>query len=289
MNHTIKLAVASALLSTSSLISTTTYAEGTFSITSGVDYSTGKYGQAESTDITYVPFIGKYEANNTTLKLTVPWVKITGPGDVVGGSSPIVVGSSNRPTTTESGLGDVVFSATQSIAQIGEKNPLLLDITGKVKFATASTSKGLGTGKNDYTVELDAYKQIIKPVTVFADIGYKKLGDPSGLNLNNVWFGSAGVAFKLSQETSTGFMADIRQATLDSSQPLRELTLFLTHKLNATYKLQSYITSGNSDASTDLGGGIMLGITFQSVTQLAILSGSLPQHSKNFVFRSSTR
>ena len=262
MNQNLKLAVASALLSAVCLTSNPTYAEGTFSMTSGVDYSSGKYGQTESTDITYVPFIGKYEINNTTLKLTVPWVKITGPGDVVGGSNPVVLGSSNRPITTESGLGDIVFSATQSIAQIGDKSPLLLDLTGKVKFATASTSKGLGTGKNDYTIELDAYKQIIKPITVFADIGYKKLGDPTGVNLNNVWFGSAGVAFKLSQATTTGLMVDVRQATLDTSQPLRELTLFLTHKLNATYKLQSYLTSGSSDASTDLGGGIMLGITF---------------------------
>ena len=245
-----------------SMVPISSYAEGKLSLTSGVDYSTGKYGQSEATDITYIPFIAKYDTGNTTLKLTVPWVKITGPGDVVGGNTPIVIGSSNRPISTESGLGDIVFSATQTIAQFGESNPLLLELTGKVKFATASSSKGLGTGENDYIVTLDAYKSISTAVTIFGDVGYKILGDPSGINLNNVWYGSAGFAYKLSPATSAGMMVDIRQATMNTSQPLRELTVFLTHKFNANYKLQTYLTSGNTDASTDLAGGLMLGWMF---------------------------
>lgn len=262
MNYKTKLKITSLLMYSISMVPLSSYAEGKLSLTSGVDYSTGKYGQSEATDITYIPFIAKYDTGNTTLKLTVPWVKITGPGDVVGGNTPIVIGSSNRPITTESGLGDIVFSATQTIAQFGESNPLLLELTGKVKFATASSSKGLGTGENDYIVTLDAYKSISTAVTIFGDVGYKILGDPSGINLNNVWYGSAGFAYKLSPATSAGMMMDIRQATLNTSQPLRELTVFLTHKFNANYKLQTYLTSGNTDASTDLAGGLMLGWMF---------------------------
>jgi hypothetical protein len=262
MTYKIKLKITIIFVSATSFLPLSSYAEGQFSLTSGVDYSNGKYGQSQSTDITYIPFIAKYDTGNTTLKLTVPWVKITGPGDVVGGNAPIVIGSSNRPITTESGLGDVVFSATQTIAQFGENKPLLLELTGKIKFATASSSKGLGTGENDYTVELDGYKPINKATTLFGDIGYKKLGDPSGINLNNVWYGSAGLAYKFTPATSAGMMADIRQATMNTSQPLRELTVFLTHKFNTNYKLQSYLTSGNTDSSSDLGGGLMFGCTF---------------------------
>lgn len=262
MTYKIKLKITILFISAISFLPLPSYAEGKFSLTSGVDYSTGKYGQSQSTDITYIPFIAKYDTGDTTLKLTVPWVKITGPGDVVGGNAPIVIGTSNRPITTESGLGDVVFSATQTIAQFGESNPLLLDLTGKVKFATASSSKRIGTGENDYTAELDGYKTINKSTTLFGDIGYKKLGDPTGVNLNNVWYGSAGFAYKFNPATSVGMMADIRQATMNTSQPLRELTVFLTHKFTANYKLQSYLTSGNTNASSDLGGGLMLGWMF---------------------------
>lgn len=262
MHNKTNVAITSSLLASLTLLPGLALAEGTFNLSTGVDYSTGKYGQSDSTDITYIPFMAKYEINDTTLKLTVPWLKITGPGDVVGGDAPIVVGKSNRPVTTQSGLGDIVFAATHTIAQLGEVSPLILDLTGKIKFATASTSKGLGTGENDYTVELDAYKPLNKAATAFGDIGYKLMGDPAGINLNNVWFASAGFSYRLNPSTSTGIMADLRQATLSTSDPLRELTVFLTHKFNSSYKLQSYLTHGYSDTSTDWGGGIILGWMF---------------------------
>lgn len=238
------------------------YADGKFSLTSGVDYSTGQYGQTQSTDIIYVPFTAKYETDNTTFKLTVPWLQITGPGDVVGGDARVVLGKSSRPSVTQSGLGDLVLSATHTFARIGTAKPLILDVTGKIKFATASAGKGLGTGENDYAILLDAYKPIIKNLTVFGGVGYKLMGDPTGLDLHNVWSGSAGFSYKFSPATSAGIMADLRQATLDTTQPLRELTAFSIHKFNDHYKLQSYLTHGFSTSSTDWGGGMMLAYIF---------------------------
>jgi hypothetical protein len=262
MKNKINVATKFAVLITLSIQANLAHANGMFSITSGLDYSTGKYGQSKSTDITYVPFTAKYETDLTTLKLTVPWLSITGPGDVVGADAAIVKQGSSGKTTTESGLGDVVFSATQTIANIGETHPLILDLTGKVKFATASTSKGLGTGKNDYSIALDAYKPLTHALTLFSGLGYKKLGDPTDVNLNNVWFCSAGLSYKINPSSSAGIMADYRQATLNTSYPLREVTAFFTHKFSAPYKLQTYLTHGYSDASTDWGGGVMLGWTF---------------------------
>lgn len=262
MNNKTNAAITGIFLTILSVQSNLSHAEGAFSLTSGIDYSTGKYGQSDSTDITYIPFVAKYETDNTTLKLTVPWVKITGPGDVVGGNAPVVLGTSNRPVTTQEGLGDIVISATHTIAQLGELNPLVLDLTGKVKFATASSSKSLGTGENDYTIAWDAYKPLNQKFTIFGGVGYKLMGDPAGINLNNVWFSSAGLSYKLNPSSSAGFMADTRQATSNTSASLRELTVFLTHKFSENYKLQSYLTHGYSDASTDWGGGVMLGWMF---------------------------
>lgn len=262
MKNKTNIAIIGIILALLTLQTNLAHADGIFSLTSGVDYSTGKYGQKDSTEITYIPFIAKYESDNNTLKLTVPWVSITGPGDVVGGNTPVVLGISNRPVTTQEGLGDIVFAATHTIARLGESNPLILDLTGKVKFATASSAKSLGTGENDYTIELDAYKPLNKSIILFGDVGYKLMGDPAGINLNNVWFGSAGLSYRFNPSTSAGIMADARQATLNTSASLRELTVFLTHKFNPRYKLQSYLTHGYSNASTDWGGGVMLGCTF---------------------------
>jgi hypothetical protein len=258
-----KITLTGTILTCFTLHSNQIYAESKLSLTSGVDYSSGKYGQSQTTEITCIPFIAKYEFDNTTLKLTVPWLQITGPGDVVGGTTaPVVIGTSNRPITTESGLGDIVFTATQTILQTKESNPFILDVTGKVKFGTASAARYLGTGENDYTLELNAYKVLNKTVTLFGDIGYRRMGDSTELKLNNVWLGSAGLSYKLFSSTNLGIMADLKQATQNTSQPLRELTIFATHKFNEHYKLQSYLTHGYSDSSADWGGGVMLGVVF---------------------------
>lgn len=255
---TLKLLISSLFFTSSNL-----YAESKLSLTSGIDYSSGKYGQTQSTKIYCIPLIAKYEIENTTLKLTVPWLQITGPGDVVGGvGSTVVVGNSNRPITTESGLGDIVFSATQTILQTKQTNPLLIDLTGKIKFGTASESKYLGTGENDYTIMLEAYKTLNKSLTLFGDIGYKRMGDSAELNLNNVWIGSAGLSYKLNNANSLGVTADIRQATQNTSEPTRELTIFSSHKFNSQYKIQTYLTHGFSTSSADWGGGVMLGVSF---------------------------
>src|SRR4051812_435575 len=71
-------------------------AEGLTTLSVGADYTTGKYGASDSTDILYIPFTGKYEVGPWTAKLVVPWIRITGPGNVVGapGDTVVVAGES---------------------------------------------------------------------------------------------------------------------------------------------------------------------------------------------------
>jgi len=66
-------------------ISVPAVADDQFSLGAGFAYSTGKYGNAASTGILYLPVTGKYESGNLTLKLTVPYISVTGPGGVVQG------------------------------------------------------------------------------------------------------------------------------------------------------------------------------------------------------------
>ncbi|MHB1231787.1 MAG: hypothetical protein ACYCZQ_04275 [Burkholderiales bacterium] len=226
-----------------------------FSLTSGLDYSSGKYGGTQSTEILYVPLTGKYEMDRWTFKLTVPYIRITGPGGVtrdIGGFK-----TSGTTRTTASGLGDVVAAATYNVYDSGGANAWLIDLTGKVKFGTADETKGLGTGKNDYAAQADIYK-IFDQFTAFGTLGYRLLGSPAGIHLDNVAYGSLGGSYKFSQQTSGGLILDLRQKAFASGAPQRELTAFVTHKLNQTWKAQSYIVKGFADGSPDWGAGAML-------------------------------
>lgn len=231
----------------------------TFTLTTGLDYSSGDYGDDVDTEITSVPVVAKYEADRWVLKLTVPYVTITGPGNVVP-SIGQVGDTPRRRRTTESGLGDVTASATYNVFA-GSASLPAIDITGKVKFATADEDKGLGTGENDYATQVDLYQGFGK-FTALATIGYRVYGNPSFVNLDNVFYGSLGGAYRLAPKTSVGVIYDYRPKITPNGSPISEAVAFVTHTITDQWKAQAYVVSGFSDGSPDIGGGALISFVF---------------------------
>ena len=229
-----------------------------FSLTTGLDYSTGKYGGTESTDMLYIPVAGKYEADKYTLKLTVPYLQVTGPGNVVRDVGQIGPASTTR--TKQSGLGDIVVAGTYDMYG-GHANGTFVDVTAKIKFGTADEAKGLGTGKNDYALQADLYKTFGKN-TVFGTLGYKVLGSPPGVTLNNVFYASLGAGHQYSQETSAGLILNLQEKAFPTGFPQQELTAYVSHKLGKTWKAQAYAVKGFSNGSPDWGAGAMFSVAF---------------------------
>ena len=236
------------------LASATASAEITPSLSTGFDYSSGKYGGTTSTEVLYVPVIGKLQFDNFFLKLTVPYIRVTSAGaGVVRGMGPFRTATPTK-TSTQSGLGDVVASAGYTILESGN---LFLDLVGNVKFGTADADKNLGTGKNDYSAQLDAYYQLDK-TTIFATAGYKVIGAPAGVQVNNIAYGTLGVSQKTGDKTSAGVMLDVAQGTNALSPGARELTVFVANRISQTLKIQANLMKGFSDSSPDYGGGVMV-------------------------------
>src|SRR5258705_1572146 len=79
-------------------------ADGVFTLGTGFDYTTGKYGTSEKTEILYVPLSGKYETGPWTFRAVVPYIRITGPGNVVGaGADRVTLPGASTTRRTESG------------------------------------------------------------------------------------------------------------------------------------------------------------------------------------------
>lgn len=235
-------------------IASPAWAEATGSLTTGFDYSTGKYGGTTSTNILYIPVTGKIEFDNLFFKLTVPYISVTSAGTaVIKGIGPIKVGGGTK-TTTQSGLGDVIASAGYILV---ENESFLLDVVGNIKFGTADANKNLGTGENDYSAQLDGYYTVHK-TTLFATAGYKVLGAPAGITLNNIAYGTLGFSQKTGDKTSAGLMLDAAQNSSELYSGTRELTVFIANKITSTSKIQAYLLKGFSDSSPEYGGGLML-------------------------------
>lgn len=236
--------------------------ENVFGLSAGMDYSTGKYGDEQSTDIIYSPVTARYETNSWIFKLTLPYVRITGPGNVIGGSDNVVqIGPTGGGVRrTASGQGDVVAAATRNVYQNPEQS-FLLDITGKVKFGTADAIKGLGTGENDYSIQADLLRQN-GAVLLFGSVGRKWMGDPAGIALRDPWFGSLGIGYNHSKMVQFGGAYDIRQRVTDSGARLSELMIYATYKSPSRYTVQCYVIKGYAAGSPDWGAGIAVGNSF---------------------------
>ncbi len=231
------------------------HADSSLTANTGIDSSTGKYGQAERTDTITIPIGVKYEVSDWTFRATIPFVESTGPSNVSGsGADRISLNTGQSTRTRASGLGDLVLAASWTAFQQG---PWLIDLGAKVKVATAAESKGLGTGKNDFSVQTDIYR-VIGSHTLFGNVGFKVMGDPDGIDLKDPFYTSLGWSFRATQNTALGFSYDFRQKIQAGGSALREATGFLTHKLNKHLKLQAYLVSGFSNASPDIGGGVFV-------------------------------
>ena len=341
------------------------------SLSGGMDFTTGNYGGSSATDIWYAPFTARYDYKKFSFRTTIPYLNLTGPGNVLGpgiggvtiGDGGIVPGvgggsigggsggvfvcneedgdcstteddpdddnsgsggggsdpddddnsgsggggsdpddddnsgsggggsgsddssgsssgsseadespfvesalnqvgigfPSNAPRSNHSGLGDVVTALTYNVFN-HEPTGIIFDITGRIKAPTASAANNLGTGQVDYAIQGDLIKSMSR-FMLSASFGYRILGNPSGVNFHNVFYGAAGIAFRYSPDTTIGTSFNIGQSPV-RLQDSRDFTLYVSHRLNDNFRLNIYGLRGASERSPDWGGGINLRYVF---------------------------
>ena len=226
--------------------------ESSLTLGAGLHYSSGDYGTGSNTRITSLAATARYDADPWTLRATVPYLKIDGDATVIPGVGSVRGGSSAR--RTESGLGDIVLGATYA-AYYNAASTFGLDLTGKVKLATADEKKGLGTGEHDLIFLADLYRTFER-LTGFAGVGFHILGDAPGQPLDNVWSANLGASYRIDERDSAGLSLDGRERAAPGAGRQRELMAFFTRKLDRLWKAQVYGLIGLADGSPDWGFGL---------------------------------
>jgi hypothetical protein len=222
----------------------------------GLEYATGKYGGTDDIEELYVPFTFRAGFDRIGLRLTVPYLRVTAPEDTIitePGTEPL---PGSGATVTESGLGDVVGALTFYDLYVSDKANFVIDATGKIKFGTADETKGLGTGENDYTVQLDAFR-FFDRLTLQGSAGYRLRGDPPGIDLDDVFLASVGGAYLATDNTMLGMYFDYRQSAISGIDDIQELSGFASFRLGRAWRMELYAFTGLTDSSTDFGGGIL--------------------------------
>lgn len=250
---TVALVAACALLSADGMAQD---AGADLRFSTGIEYSSGRYGGTDDIEELYVPFTFRAGYDRVGLRLTVPYLRVTAPGDTVitdPGTEPL---PGSGATVTESGLGDAVAALTFYDLYVSDTASFVVDATGKVKFGTADETRGLGTGENDYTLQLDAYR-FFDRLSLQATAGYRLRGDPPGIELNDVLIASVGAAYLATPDTLLGMYFDYREPSISGLDDIQEFSGFASFRLGRAWRMELYAFAGLTDSSTDVGGGIL--------------------------------
>ncbi|MFK5915199.1 MAG: hypothetical protein QM484_12565 [Woeseiaceae bacterium] len=226
-------------------------------ITTGYDYTSGKYGSDTTTNVEVIPVTLNRIDGAWSLKLTIPYIRVTGNGTVIPGTIGSTSfssgafgggGASSTSTVVNSGLGDI----TGSIGYGFSPGNSFFEVSTKVKLGTADASKGLGSGENDYYFQFDGVIGNVDVIPFFT-AGYVITGDSSSTTYKDVPYGSVGLMFKQSKSQTVGISYDYKKSTFDGSENQQQVSAFLSVKNSQGWSTTFSGLLGLTNASPDFG------------------------------------
>jgi hypothetical protein len=221
----------------------------------GYHFSTGNYGTSDTTEIAYIPLVTKAEWDRWTLELSVPYIRVSGGSTVVSGP----VGPVQTSGGDEEGLGDIVARGAYTVPSRAEWMPWI-DLIGRVKFPTASRSKGLGTGEFDGGIEAELV-WVLGAFVPFVSGGYRFLGSSEAVPLHDVWLASAGGMYPVLDALRAGLYLDYQEAATSTSGTRLDLVPFVSWTVDRHWSVDTYVSAGLASGSPDVGVGLALGYT----------------------------
>lgn len=113
-----------------------------FSFSAATDFTTGNYGGTKSTDIWYVPFTARYDKDRASFRVIIPYLNITGPGNVLGPG----IGGIDGSGSFISGGGIVVCDETNN--NCSERTPARSGSNSGSGGSNSGSSGNSGSGNN---------------------------------------------------------------------------------------------------------------------------------------------
>ena len=222
-------------------------AETLVSFSGGLDYSSGAYGGSADTEMLAAPLSARVSANDWALRVSIPYVSITGPADVSdeGGSG----GGATARIGTESGFGDTTLTLSRSFRHLWGSD-FYFDAAGRVKLPSGDEARGLGVGATDYGltgllgVNADS-------VSAYFSAGRRFLGDRGGLDRQDGWQAAVGASLGMGEKTRLGASYSWRDASLEGGADPSEIGAFVSYRMSDALRVSLNVGGGLSDASAD--------------------------------------
>lgn len=228
-------------------------------VTGGLDYTSGMYGEARSTEVLAVPMSAKYVNGRLTFRAAIPYLYVDGPANVAvlddgeTGGGGDVVGLPGAERQSRSGFGDTTLSATYAFNRIGGTRTYL-DLTGKLRLPTGDADDGLGTGATDVIAEAELGHSF-RWGGAYLAVGRRFLGDSDHLAREDGWQVNSG-AWVSHGDDELGAYVSWKQASVRQFDDPSELGAYLARRITPHWRMQLSAMAGLTDASPDFGTAI---------------------------------
>lgn len=246
----------------------------------GVQYSSGEYGNADETTILEIPFTARLKTGNWSFRARVPYSNVEGPGGIVPGEDDSGrqrrrgrgsgVSGGDQPDdpddddsdddltftdgTSTNGLGDISLSASYSF-DLTDRN--YLDLTGRVTLPTGDEEDDLGVGETDYVLSAEI-GQDFNGGGLYAAGGYRVRGGDTREDGTLASIGGYGIL----GTTITGIELNWSEPALATSDDALGVTGYTSFRLSDDLRLSLFAEAGLSDNTAEYGAG--LGLTWRT-------------------------
>ncbi len=249
------------------------YGQNNWSINSSLQYASGNYLSTERLNSFYLYGGARYDSDDYSVALSVPFIASNGQnvsqfGNVFipnhmgsgtagtggpGGHGGHMMGNENLLTTTSSenfGIGDLYLYANYNLLNQFTSS-LGLSFGGYIKFPTASTANGFGTGKFDFSLSATIRKNLGE-FLVYASGGYILLGDPTNVDYKNPYTLNLGVGKLFGDGDISALLSySLYSKILDVYQMPQELSLGLNIKSGDKITYTFIGSAGLSNSTPD--------------------------------------
>ncbi len=252
--------------------------EYSYSVSQGLEFSTGKYGTDTRTDTIFAPLtIMASPTDRLGLSLEIPYIyqsngnvvssvatggmqatrtvmqSTTGMGGMSGSGSGIS-SSSSSTNQSESGLGDITLRVGYVLVPEHDSMPQIRPMAF-VKFPTADKNASLGTGEFDegFAVEVSKWLGKWNP---FAEAGYTVQGKSSLLALKNYMTYNSGVGYQIAENFRPILLIKGATSPADGASGLLEVRLKLKYQATNHTGIEGYLAKGITTSSPEYGTGL---------------------------------
>ncbi len=240
-----------------------TQTSASLTVETGLEYGSGRYGTGARSSYVQAPTQLTWTVDRWSAELTLAYLVLWIPagdlaidGSIVAASKPHAASAPRRV----SGPGDVVAALMHSWPGAESSDPTYR-VRGEVKFGTAAERRGLGTGRNDYSLQIERL-QTAGPWSLDVLAEHAWVGRIDALALRDTWSASLDLDYDLTGADSIGVTYSAQSPLARTLHSASDLAAHWQHALGDTAGVRASFSKGLSNASPDYTAALTLILEF---------------------------